>query len=94
MRNVLVLLASSALLAFASPDVHAVPGEVVVPAHRTRDGHWVPANVPPISSGTRLSRRPGRSTKGHRPARSSARAAAGTQRLMPPLLVEAQPVRR
>jgi hypothetical protein len=94
MRTVLALLASSALLTLALLDAHAAPGDVVVPAHRTGDGHWVPANVPPISGGTHLARRPGRSAKAHRPARAPAQAQARTQRLMPPLLVEAQPVRR
>jgi hypothetical protein len=94
MRIVVMLLAASALLVSALPDAQAAPGDVVVPAHRTRDGHWVPANVPPISGGTHLARRPARSAKAHRTSRSSTPAPARSQRLMPPLLVEAQPVRR
>jgi hypothetical protein len=94
MRNARPLLASFLLLAVLSLDVQAAPGDVVVPAHRTRDGHWVPANVPPISGGTHLSRRPTRNTVAHRSARTPTRASRGGQRLLPPLLVEAQPVRR
>jgi hypothetical protein len=68
----------------------AAPGDVVVPAHRTKDGQWVPANVPPASGGTHLARRPtrgGTTTHQATPARP-------TQNLLPPLLVEAQPIRR
>ncbi len=35
----------------------AGPGDVYVPAHRTADGSWVPANVPPSSGGTRMARK-------------------------------------
>jgi hypothetical protein len=71
-------------LAFAS-DVGAAPGDVFVPAHRTRDGHFVPANVPPLSAGTHPARRPGRGGAAHRHVRAK-RAI--------PLLVDARPVRR
>jgi hypothetical protein len=94
MRIARPLLASLLLLAVLPLDVHAAPGDVVVPAHRTRDGHWVPANVPPISGGTHLARRPTRHAGAHRAPRAPAHASRGGQRLLPPLLVEAQPVRR
>jgi hypothetical protein len=67
----------------------AAPGDVVVPAHRTKDGHWVPANVPPTSGGTHLARRPARGV-----ASRQATPARPAQDLLPPLLVEAQPIRR
>ena len=68
-------------------DAHASPGDVFVPAHRTRDGHYVPPNVPPISGGTHPARRPSRASAAHRSARAKAK-------LLPPILVEAQPVLR
>jgi hypothetical protein len=85
--NSLVLLC--ALLIVSAAPVHAAPGDVVVPAHRTKDGHWVPANVPPASGGTHLAHRPARGKAVHRQAQ-----APQTQQLLPPLLVEAQPIRR
>ena len=68
-------------------DAHASPGDVFVPAHRTRDGHYVPPNVPPISGGTYPARRPSRASAAHRSAHVKAK-------LLPPILVEAQPVLR
>jgi hypothetical protein len=47
----------------------AAPGDVFVPAHRTRDGHYVPPNVPPLSGGTHLARRPSRGAAPHRAAK-------------------------
>ena len=90
MRTANPLLAACASLALLATAASAAPGDVVVPAHRTRDGHWVPANVPPLSGGTHLSHRPGRGSGAHRITRAPARA----QNLMPPLLVDAQPIRR
>jgi len=90
MRTARPLLAFCASLALLASAAHAAPGDAVVPAHRTRDGHWVPANVPPLSGGTHLSRRPGRGASGHRVAHAPAR----TRDLLPPLLVDAQPIRR
>jgi hypothetical protein len=84
MRNVHRLLALCALVLAFAPDVRAAPGDVYVPAHRTRDGHYVPPNVPPSSSGTQPARRPSRSSAAHRPA---------SAKLAPPLLVEAREVR-
>ncbi|MEP6739285.1 MAG: hypothetical protein ABJA61_02835 [Caldimonas sp.] len=85
MTKALFLLCALALCAPA----HAAAGDAVVPAHRTRDGSFVPANVPPLSGGTHLARRP---------ARSTARAQHGNQKARPaitaPIFVEAPPMRR
>ena len=89
MRLVCPLILACALAA-ATDAALAAPGDVVVPAHRTKDGHWVPANVPPLSGGTHAARRPTRGSAATRQAAPSAPA----QHLLPPLLVEAQPVRR
>ena len=62
----------------------AAPGDVYVPAHRTGNGLWVPANVPPSSGGTRMAR------KLHPKAAKSAASATG----MSPLFVAAAPIRR
>jgi hypothetical protein len=85
MRNVRPFLAICALVLAFAPDVRAAPGDVFVPAHRTRDGHYVPPNVPPLSAGTHPARRPSRGTGAHRHSGA---------RLAPPLLVEAREVRR
>jgi hypothetical protein len=71
---VLVLLACSL--------VQASDGAGYVPAHRTKDGHYVPPNVPSSSVGTVSSRRL------KRPGGHHARSA----RLLPPILVEARGV--
>jgi len=68
----------------------AAPGDVVVPAHRTKDGQWVPANVPPSSGGTRMVRKlPVRTAK---PPAATATSSASPP--APPLLVTAEPIRR
>ena len=85
MRNVRLLLALCSLVLAFAPDVRAAPGDVYVPAHRTRDGHYVPPNVPPSSSGTRVARRPSHGTAAQRHPNT---------KLAPPLLVEAREVRR
>ena len=85
MGNVRPLLALCALLLAFTPDAWAAPGDVYVPAHRTRDGHYVPPNVPPASAGTRVARRPSRGTAAQRHPDA---------KLAPPLLVEAREVRR
>ena len=70
--------------------VAAGPGDVYVPAHRTADGSWVPANVPPSSGGTRPARKlPVRSAKP--PAAPVTLPASPTA---PPLIVAAEPIRR
>jgi hypothetical protein len=81
----LVLVGCSSALPAA-----AGPGDVYVPAHRTADGSWVPANVPPSSGGTRMARKlPVRSAK---PA--AAAAALPASPTAPPLLIAVEPVRR
>jgi hypothetical protein len=85
MRIARQLLALCALAAAFWPDAGAAPGDVFVPAHRTRDGHYVPANVPPLSGGTHLARRPGRGTAANRHVRAKGAV---------PLLVDARPIRR
>jgi hypothetical protein len=62
----------------------AAPGDVYVPAHRTGNGLWVPANVPPSSGGTRMARK--LNPKAAKPAAT----ATGTS----PLFVSAAPIRR
>lgn len=63
--------------------------DVLVPAHRTRDGSYVPANVAPNSSGSYLARQPGKGTA-KRPSQVRAANAAP----IPPILANAQPIRR
>jgi len=74
------------LLAFVagSPAV-AAPGDVYVPAHRTANGLWVPANVPPSSGGTRMAKK-----LTARPVKP----APATSPTVSPLFVAAQPIRR
>ena len=86
-------LVLAALVSFACGSalpVAAGPGDVYVPAHRTADGSWVPANVPPSSGGTRPARKlPVRWAKP--PAAPAAVPASPTA---PPLIVAAEPIRR
>ena len=85
-------VASVALLAlgiFAVPAL-AAPGDTVIPAHRTRSGAYVPASVPPMSAGTRLAARPGKTSK----ARLGEDHSAPTSTLLVPLFAEAKPIRR
>ena len=84
-------VASVALLLlgmFAEP-LLAAPGDTVIPAHRTRNGSYVPASVPPMSAGTRLSSRPGKAAKASRGDDHST-----TTPLIVPLFAEAQSIRR
>lgn len=85
MRKLRPLLALCTLVLAFAADVRAAPGDFFVPAHRTRDGHYVPPNVPPLSGGTHLARRPGRGAIAHRHARAKAPV---------PLFVGARAVRR
>lgn len=55
-RNILV----ASLLALVQGVAWASPGDVFVPAHRTRDGSYVPPNVAPMSGGSHLAKRPTR----------------------------------
>ena len=89
MRTTRLLSASCALLVAACwPAAQAASGDVVVPAHRTRDGSYVPANVPPSSAGTYLARRPGKRSAGHSGTLS---AREGTSI---PMFAQAQSLRR
>jgi len=83
-------------LAVAASTALAAPGDVVVPAHRTKDGQWVPANVPPSSGKTTIARRPARVAASTKRPPASTREASSTQStpLLPPLLLNAQPIRR
>jgi hypothetical protein len=86
----IVPVASAALLALgicAGP-AFAAPGDTVVPAHRTQNGAYVPASVPPMSAGTRLATRPAKTSK------ASLAEDYSTPTLMVPLLAEAKPIRR
>ena len=83
-------VASAALLALglcAEPTL-AEPGDTVIPAHRTKSGAYVPASVPPMSAGTRLAARPGKTSKAPLAEDHS------TSTLLVPLLAEAKPIRR
>lgn len=86
----LLKLAASALAVVAiAGSAVAAPGDVFVPAHRTRDGSYVPPNVAPLSGGNRMARRPvmGRAVV-HRSAFTSRSGIAS------PLFVAARPLRR
>lgn len=90
MSNATLLSAACALLllAAATPVAQAAPGDVVVPAHRTRDGSWVPANVPPSSGGTYLARRPGKRSAAHGTSRVVGAAVAV------PIFAQARAIKR
>ena len=88
MRHVRPLLGLCALVLAWTCEAQAAPGDIYVPAHRTRDGHYVPPNVPPHSGPTRLARRPAGATASGSAAKGHAKA-----KLAPPLLVEAREVR-
>jgi hypothetical protein len=47
-----MLLGAATLLFVVSGSALAGSGDVYVPAHRSKDGTFVPANVPPSSGGT------------------------------------------
>ena len=67
----------------------AGPGDVYVPAHRTANGLWVPANVPPSSGGTRMA--PKLTARSAKPPAAPTSTASPA---MPPLFVAAEPIRR
>ena len=84
MKAPLVLAALIALVAVPCIDARAAQGDMYVPAHRTRDGTFVPANVPPSSGGTRIA-----ASLGHRaPVRSTARAFRNA--IVAPIFVQAK----
>jgi len=95
MRNARSLTVACTL-AVAAVAASAAPGDVVVPAHRTKDGQWVPANVAPSSAKTDSARRPARvATASKRQSASTSEAASTrSEPLLPPLLVNAQEIRR
>jgi hypothetical protein len=62
-------VACALFVSLACVVAQASPGDPFVPAHRTKDGQYVPPNVPPISAGTHLARHPGSSTTAHKAAR-------------------------
>ena len=68
-------------LAASSLPAQAAQGDVYVAAHRTRDGSYVPANVPPSSGGTRLA---------GSPRRSGAHAKVARNGIAAPIFVRAQ----
>lgn len=85
LRFVAVALASAATAGSAA----AAPGDVFVPAHRTRDGSYVPPNVAPLSGGNHMARSPGRARSV--PHRASVSPRPG---IASPLFVAARPLRR
>jgi len=87
MKTGLLFGAASALL-LACGSVLAGAGDVYVPAHRSKDGTFVPANVPPSSGGTRAAARLGRSGAAHS---STSRTRNGT---VAPIFVNARSVRQ
>jgi hypothetical protein len=87
MNRVLARAACALLLAAPIMAADAAPGDVFVPAHRTRDGHYVPPNVPPLSGGTHLARRPTRGKAVHSATRQRTS-------LDSPVLTEARALRR
>lgn len=84
----LAVALAAALMACAAP-VIAGPGDVVIPAHRTRDGTLVPASVPTTSGGTYLpvARRGKVSAKALRPASRGGGAARPV-----PIFMAAEPI--
>ncbi len=76
-----------ALLVAAQCNVaQAGPGDVYVPAHLTKDGSFVPANVPPSSGGTHAAQRPRHGSTATPHAFRGAR--------LPPVLADAAPIRK
>jgi hypothetical protein len=80
--------ACAVFLAMSWPAAQAASGDVVVPAHRTRDGTWVPANVPPSSGGTHFARRPAKRITARGPSRVASEAVAV------PIFAQARALRR
>ncbi len=66
----------------------AAVGDVFVPAHRTRDGSFVPANVPPSSGGTHVSSHLGKSAVARRDTRR------GRNGIVAPIFIQAKVVQR
>ncbi len=91
MRSKPFMTLAASALAWAAIAGHAVaaPGDVFVPAHRTRDGSYVPPNVAPLSGGNHIARRPSRGRAV--PHRSVVAPRSG---IASPLFVAARPLRR
>jgi hypothetical protein len=87
MKTGLLFGIASALLLACGP-VLAGAGDVYVPAHRSKDGTFVPANVPPSSGGTRAAARLGRRGAAHS---SAPRIRNGT---IAPIFVNAKSARQ
>jgi hypothetical protein len=80
-----MLLGTATALFVACGPVFAGSGDVYVPAHRSKDGTFVPANVPPSSGGTHGVARLGRSS-------TSRQGSAGRQHngVVAPIFVNAK----
>ena len=88
-KPLLKLAASALAVAAIAGSAVAAPGDVFVPAHRTRDGSYVPPNVAPLSGGDHMARRPAR-------GRAVVHRSTFTSRsgIASPLFVAARPLRR
>jgi hypothetical protein len=84
-------IAGTLLLCGLGAVAQAAPGDPYVPAHRTRDGHYVPPNVAPLSAGTYPSSQPRRNA---RAAHAAHAAHAPGAALAPPLLSDARALPR
>ena len=74
-------VASVVLVSVTCVTAYASPGDPFVPAHRTKDGQYVPPNVPPLSAGTHLARHPGSGGTPHkaRQPKTTGTAPAGAE---------------
>jgi hypothetical protein len=89
MNTTLLLGAVCALLlAVSCNDAQAAQGDVYIAAHRTRDGSYVPANVPPSSGGARPASALSKGAANHRPLRGSPDA------ILAPIFIQAKVTRR
>lgn len=82
-----MLLGTATALFVACGPVRAGSGDVYVPAHRSKDGTFVPANVPTSSGGTHGVARLGHSSTGRH-------ASSGRQRngVVAPIFVNAKTI--
>jgi hypothetical protein len=84
-----MLLGAAMALFVSCGSVLAGSGDVYVPAHRSKDGTFVPANVPTSSGGTRSVSRLGHSGTSH--PTSSSRQRNG---VLTPIFVNAKPIQQ
>ena len=90
-RTRLLLLLAPLLLGVIAEHAEAAPGDVVIPAHRARDGTLIPPNVPPSSGGTTMPL----VAKGKAHKRTSRPTSRGRPAAAPvPMFVEARPIVR